>query len=269
MNIQFEKPTISILGCGWYGKAAGAALIAAGATVKGSATTELKKDKLTSLGIIPYVVNVGYDSEIIPPGFFECDLLIICIPPKFRAAEENAYLSKISCIIELIEAYAIKKIIYISSTGVYGDYNRVVNELDDPLPDNEKGRILFEAEQMLVCNNLFKTTVLRFAGLIGPGRDPGRFFAGKINIPNGQAPVNLIHLDDCVGITLEIITKEYFGYLFNACMPDHPDKATFYTSASLSSDLPAPVFLNEINKWKIVNSVNVVLLNYKFKIPVL
>ncbi len=215
------------------------------------------------------MINIGYDNAIIPPGFFKCDILIICIPPKFRTAEENAYLFKISHIIKLIETNVIEKIIYISSTGVYGDYNRMVDELDDPLPDNEKGRILFEAEQLFARSNHFKTTMLRFAGLIGPGRDPGRFFAGKINIPNGQAPVNLIHLNDCVGITLEIITKEYFGYLFNACMPNHPDKATFYTSASVRSGLPAPVFLNELNKWKIVNSVNIDLLNYKFKVPVL
>jgi len=58
---------------------------------------------------------------------------------------------------------------------------------------------LYRSEQLFHENTNFQTTVIRLAGLIGPGRNPARFFAGKTNIPNGNAPVNLIHLDDCIG----------------------------------------------------------------------
>ncbi|HAP82964.1 MAG TPA: NAD(P)-dependent oxidoreductase, partial [Enterobacteriaceae bacterium] len=34
--------------------------------------------------------------------------------------------------------------------------------------------------------------------LVGPGRHPGRFFAGKSG-PNGNHGVNLVHLEDVVG----------------------------------------------------------------------
>ena len=40
--------------------------------------------------------------------------------------------------------------------------------------------------------------ILRLAGLVGPGRHPGRFFAGK-SAPDGQHGVNLVHLEDVIG----------------------------------------------------------------------
>ena len=54
----------------------------------------------------------------------------------------------------------------------------------------------------------FNTTVIRFGGLIGYDRMPGKFLTGKKDLPNGDAPVNLIHRDDCVQIIYQIIKNE-------------------------------------------------------------
>jgi nucleoside-diphosphate-sugar epimerase len=108
----------------------------------------------------------------------------------------------------------LQKVIFISSTGVYADLNMEVNELTDPQPDTVSGKILYEAEELFRQQIKFKTTIIRFGGLIGLGREPGRFFAGKKDIPNGLAPVNLIELNDCIGITEAILNKNAFGYTF-------------------------------------------------------
>jgi len=134
------------------------------------------------------------------------------------------------------------------------------------LPDTESGKILLEAERLLQSQTSFKTTILRFGGLVGPGRHPGRFFAGKKDIPNGRAPVNLIHLNDCIGIGLAVIEQNTFGHLFNAVSPAHPQKADFYTNAALQGGLPAPEFLDELSNWKIVNSAELPVLGYEFKV---
>jgi nucleoside-diphosphate-sugar epimerase len=258
---------VSILGCGWYGKALAISLIKKGITVKGSATSAEKLSQLADTGIIPYSVQFNADSESFDPEFFQCDILVISIPPKFRKGETAGYLPKIHRIINILLKYQIKKVIYISSTGVYGDHNAEVNEVSDPQPDSESGRLLFEAEKLFQKERAFKTAIIRFAGLVGPGRNPGRFFAGKKDIPNGMAPVNLIHLDDCVGISEAIIEKDAFDYLFNACSPDHPQKAAFYKNAALKANLPVPEFINELLQWKVVNSINLQkVLNYKFKV---
>jgi nucleoside-diphosphate-sugar epimerase len=237
-------------------------------TVNGSSTSDKKLAQLSSEGILPYSVQFDADSENFDPGFFECDVLMISISPKFRKGETGEYLPKIQRIIDATLKYQVKKVIYISSTGVYGDHNNEVNELSDPNPDTESGIILLEAEKLFQRETGFKTTIIRFGGLVGPGRHPGRFFAGKKDIPNGLAPVNLIHQQDCVGISEAIIEKAAFGYLFDACSPAHPTKADFYGRTALEAGLQAPEFINELNNWKIVDSVNLKsVLKYEFKVP--
>ncbi|MDR3695115.1 SDR family oxidoreductase [Mucilaginibacter sp.] len=257
---------VSILGCGWYGKALAADLLKKGTIVKGSATSPEKLEVLDSLRILPYLAIFDSKEKTVDPGFFKCDVMVISVPPRLKAGEDGEYLAKIQQAINACMQYGVKKIIYISSTGVYGEVNHEVSELDDPKPDTASGLILFEAEQHFQKETSFKTTVIRFGGLIGPGRHPGRFFAGKSNIPNGLAPVNLIHQDDCVGITTAIIDQDTFGYLFNGCSPDHPAKAAYYREMAEKANLPAPQFINELKNRKIVNSNNVPgILKYEFK----
>jgi nucleoside-diphosphate-sugar epimerase len=261
------KTNISILGCGWYGSALGKALIADGIQVKGSTTSAAKMDDLEAQGIQPYIVNFSPGEEIYDADFFDCNVLWIAIPPKSRSGEGAVFIEKVKGIIKAIKSHNIQNVVFISSTGVYPDSNQRVNEETDPQSNTEAGRILFEAENLFRAEDIFKTTIIRFAGLIGPGRNPGRFFAGKKDIPNGDAPVNLIHLDDCIGLSKAILAKRAFGYLFNGCSPEHPIKADFYTQAALSSGLEKPEFIRELREWKIVGSVNVgSVLDYKYKV---
>ncbi|HEY9000880.1 MAG TPA: SDR family oxidoreductase [Mucilaginibacter sp.] len=258
---------VSILGCGWYGKALAKDLLQKGITVKGSATSTEKLDGLRELGISPFVVQVNADQLNYDADFFKCDVLVISIPPGLKKGEGSSYLPKLNHIIQAIQENNIQKVIYISSTGVYGDHNKTVTEIDDPNPDSESGKMLLEAENLFGSKAGFKTTIIRFAGLVGPGRHPGRFFAGKKDIPNGLAPVNMIHLDDCVGIGSAIIEQDAFGHIFNACSPDHPAKEDFYKDAALKGGYEAPKFLHELKTWKVINSVKLKsILNYTFKI---
>jgi nucleoside-diphosphate-sugar epimerase len=191
--------TVSILGCGWYGLALAKALMARGETVKGSTTSAEKLMALKAEGIIPFLIDLSADEAAYDTNFFRCDVLVIAIPPKSRSGEGGEYVPKLQRVINAINQHQIKKVILISSTGVYADLNMKVNEVAAPQPNTASGKILLEAEELFRQQTAFKATVIRFGGLIGPGRDPGRFFAGKKDIPNGLAPVNMIHLDDCIG----------------------------------------------------------------------
>jgi len=258
---------ISILGCGWYGKALAIELIKQGVKVKGSTTSVEKLDLLAAERILPYRIDLSADNKHISDEFFTCDILWVSVPPKARAGKGQEYIAQIKTLIDIIKTQLIKQVVLISSTGVYGDNNKTVNELEEPKPDSEAGKILLEAEKLLKKETAFTTTIIRFAGLIGPGRDPGRFFSGKTNIPNGDAPVNLIHLDDCIGISCAILSKQMFGYTYNASAPQHPSKAQFYTQAAEHSQLQQPQFANEKNNWKIIESLNVpALLQYTYKV---
>ncbi len=261
--------TVSILGCGWYGFEFAKSLVNKWIKVKGSTTTTGKLAMLAEYGIAPYQIDLSPDNEIIESDFFICDVLWICIPPKARAGQGAEYITKLERLIPHIIDNHIKEVVLISSTGVYGDNNTEVTELDIPEPDSESGKILLSAENLLKAQADFNTTIIRFGGLIGPGRDPGRFFAGKKDISNGDAPVNLIHLTDCIGISNAILDNQAFGTTYNAVSPSHPTRAEFYTEAAIRSGLDEPEFINEKQNWKIVNTINVDrILGYQYQIAI-
>lgn len=256
--------TISILGCGWYGTALARALVNEDFKVKASTTSADKIASLQSTGAIGYIVNLGAESSASDSDFFQCDVLIISIPPKRHAGEHNEYPKKIRAVAEIAQEAGVKSLIMISSTSVYGDSNKEVQESDPLNPDTDSGRAIEEAENIIKSYTSFKTTVLRFGGLIGPGRNLGRFFAGKTNIPNGLAPVNLLHLEDCIALTMHVINSEAFGYTFNCCSPDHPSRKDLYTLVAERSGLEKPEFVDQLTKWKQIDG-NLITSTTKYK----
>lgn len=258
---------ISILGCGWFGVELAKDLIAQGYTVKGSSTTAQKLPILQQYGIIPFLVNFQESEENFNADFFDCDLLWICIPPKRSTAEQHTFLSKIERISAAAAKHNVKQVVFISSTSVYRDANSTVTEKTLPDPESDSGKAILAAESVLQHQNAFCTTIFRFGGLFGPGRDPGKFFAGKTDIPNGNAPVNLIHLSDCIGLSNKLLQTEAFGYIYNACSTEHPTKKDFYTLAAQKSALIVPSFINELLRFKLVDSENIPKhLNYIFTV---
>ena len=136
-----------------------------------------------------------------------------------------------------------------------------------PQPESESGKIIFAAEEILKQHTGFTTTVIRFAGLIGPNRNLAKHFAGKTGITNGLAPVNLIHLTDCIALTQTLIEQKAFGKIFHGVSPHHPARADFYTKNCLVNGLETPQFNNELLTWKQIQSVNVPkFLNYHYQI---
>ncbi|MEP6737061.1 MAG: SDR family oxidoreductase [Chryseolinea sp.] len=262
--------TISILGCGWFGLPFGQRLVTLGYTVKGSTTSKDKLSLLHKSGITPFLLNLSPAAfGEIDKTFFDCDILLIAIPPKLRSSSQADYLDGIGKAIHYINEHSVRNVMFVSSTSVFGDENRNVNENDTTTPDTDSGKVLVIAEQLLRAQTNFTTTVVRFAGLIGPGRNPGRFFAGKTNIPNGRAPVNLIHLDDCCGVCVTIIQSMVLGHVIHACSPHHPQKQEYYTRASKQSGLPEPQFVDELMHWKIIETTNSdKLLSYQYRIHI-
>lgn len=261
---------ISILGCGWLGLPLAKQLVQKGYTVKGSTTSSDKLELLKNLGIIPYSIIVTAE-EITgsTEDFLEnSEVLIINIPPKLRAAEKEDFVSKIQLLIPPIEKSTVSKIIFVSSTSVYADVNEVVTEDSVHEPSTESGRQLLTSESILKSNTSFQTTVVRFGGLIGEDRHPIRFLAGRKNIENPEAPINLIHLEDCIGIIVSIIEQDCWGQTFNAVTPFHPSRKEYYLQKALDMNLDLPEFNNSsVSNGKTISSAKVQkVLNYCFKI---
>lgn len=238
---------ISILGCGWLGLPLAKALLGNDFSVKGSTTSVEKLSVLENLGIQPFLVVLSEDkTEENLTGFLEnSKILIIDVPPKLRGTEKENFVSKIKNVIPFIEKSSVENVLFISSTSVYGEDNLIVTEETELNPDTESGRQLVQAEQLLQSNPNFKTTILRFGGLIGEGRHPIHFLAGRKNLDNPDAPINLIHQKDCIGIILKIMELNSWNETFNAAAPSHPSRKNYYTQKAIDFNLALPEFNSE------------------------
>ncbi len=261
---------ISIIGCGWLGLPLAELLIYKEHVVKGSTTHREKLDLLSSKNIRPFLINLNPDETIGNiNGFFESDILIINIPPGRKDDIVTFHPAQINFLIDQINNSRIKKVLYISSTSVYGNENKILTEEDETNPETDSGKALFISENLLKKEDGFETTIVRFGGLIGKDRNPAKYFAGRKNISGGDIPVNLIYLDDCLEIIYQIIDKNIWGTAFNACADEHPARSEFYTLAAGKLNLEKPMFIKgEKNSFKIINSNKLKnTLDYKFKFP--
>ncbi|HEY1196692.1 NAD-dependent epimerase/dehydratase family protein [Flavobacterium sp.] len=264
---------ISILGCGWLGFPLAKKLIENGNSVNGSTTSEHKLSILDNVGINPFLITVKSESisENIADFLAQSEILIIDIPPKLRAAnpdsERKLFVEKIENLIPFIEKSKIKKVLFVSSTSVYGDDNSKITEESIPNPETDSGKQLLLAENLLLKNKNFETTILRFGGLIGEDRHPIKFLSGKENIENPDAPVNLIHQNDCIEIIEAIINQSKWNEVLNAVAPFHPTRENYYTQKAIEMNLPLPKFSSQqSNIKKVISSEKIeTVLDYKFR----
>ena len=260
-----EIKTVSILGCGWFGLAFAKALVKAGYIVKGSTTSTEKLADLKSVGIQPYLLNLNENADL-PSEFFDTDVLFVSVPPRAKTNQAQNYAEKLKRVAQSA-AGSIKQLVFISSTGVFEDGNFEVNESSQPNPVSAAGNALLRAENLWENYPQFNITIIRFAGLIGPNRNLAKFFAGKTDIPNGKAPINLIALQDCIGLCLSLLQTQQFGGVYHGVSPHHPTRETFYTQLCEVSGMDKPTFKDELLEWKQINAVNVTdKLGYAFEV---
>jgi len=262
---------ISILGCGWLGLPLAKALLQNGFSVNGSTTSTEKLSVLENSGIRPFEIILESDSVSENTDAFlqGSETLIIDIPPKLRGNSKEDFVGKIETLIPFIEKSSIENVLFISSTSVYSEADLVVSEETLAQPETESGRQLLVSEQLLQNNTNFKTTILRFGGLIGEDRHPVKFLAGRENLDNPDAPINLIHQEDCLGIIQKIIANHSWNEVFNAVTPFHPSRKDYYTQKALDLNLDLPKFNTEnpsAGKTILSDKIKTVL-NYTFTKP--
>lgn len=262
---------ICILGCGWLGLPLAKSLIEKGHSVKGSTTSREKLNTLSSKGIIPYKIQLfeeGVQGDI--TAFLgNANVLIIDIPPGLRSDPEVNFVAKINRLLSYIEKSGVQKVLFISSTSVFKDEKDFPVYLEEVKPNGiaENALQLIAAEDLLQSSEIFETSILRFGGLIGPGRHPVNYLSGKVDLKDPEGPVNLIHLEDCIGIIEAIIEKDTWGDSFHGVHPTHPTRKEYYSRKAKENSLASMSF-NEISssKGKFIKSNKVeVFLEYQFR----
>lgn len=231
---------VSILGCGWLGFPLAKHLVEHGHDVKGSTTRESRLPLLEQAGIDAYQLMAGPNAFDDNTRFLQADILILTLPPK---RGEGGYLEKIVSLFVHFKEAGIQRILFTSSISVYGNEKGLVTEDTVVHPDTASAAEIVALENALRASFPL-TTVLRLGGLTGPDRHPITSLAGRTDIPDGDAPINLVHLNDCIGIIKTVIDQNRWGEIFNVVPPYHPTKRAYYTQKAAERNLLPPTFLH-------------------------
>lgn len=249
---------VSIIGCGWLGFPLAQHLVKSGCVVRGSTTSKSKIEKLVEHNIIPHQIKVTDQIVGDTASFFECDVLVINIPPGRRNPfVEVDHPKQIELILDGATLTDVGHVIFTSSTGVYKNTGGIVNENGILEPGRSSGKALVAAEK-IITNYPHSWTILRMSGLVGGDRQPGRWFAGKSDLPGGDTPVNMVHLDDCITAISKVISGVDKSDFYNLCADKHPVKRQFYNLQSEKLGTERPSFQDGTVPFKIVD-------NQKFK----
>lgn len=204
--------------------------MARGYRLKTSTTSARRLPALAALPSEACIVDIGKPLDNID-AFLQSDTLIVNITSKD--------IDGFGRLLRKVEASAIEAVLFVSSTSVYPANCRSVSEAAG---EESADHPLVIIENLFRHSDQFRTTVVRFAGLIGGSRHPGRFFRAGTIVKNPDANVNLIHRDDCINIIKRIVVNDLWGETFNACADTHPSKREFYSQAAKMLGAPPPEF---------------------------
>ncbi len=218
-----------IIGCGYVGLPLGAELVRQGHEVFGVRRTTAGDAQMIAAGIKPLQADITKPSDLAKlTGSF--DWVVNCASSSHGGAEEyrEVYLKGNANLVAWLAANPPKKFVYTGSTSVYGqtDFSQV-KETSPTSPAAETAQILVQAEQALVeaaQQKKFPSVILRVAGIYGPERGHAfrQFLDNEVKIPaKGERIMNMIHVDDLVGIIIAALKNGRAGEIYNA-VDDEP-----------------------------------------------
>lgn len=212
---------ILIAGCGYLGKRLAEALLASGHEVWGLRRDVEHLEDLKEKGLQPL------SGSLLNPGSLrqipQVDLAVFCQAPSREGDNyPDTYLAGTKNLMFALQRKLPKKLIFISSTSVYGLRDGSwVDENDEPdaqgysnAEGEEKAKALLDAERYILKNSV-PGIVLRLGGIYGPGRH--RLMAlkqGKLKPDFSDHYVNRVHVDDAVAAIQLLIEKGKAGEIY-------------------------------------------------------
>ena len=264
------KERIGVLGCGWLGLGVAQSYVADNFIVHGSRQSKKGADSLQKHGVHGFVVQISenHDSGNLTEFLNGVSRLFLTIPPGLQKNPKRDFVAMIHQLLPHIHSSEVKEVVFTSSTGVYGPQQGLVSPSIVPQPQTESGRQLLEVESLLRSQDGFSTQIVRLGGLLGDDRHPVKQLAKLPVVDNPQAPINLIHKSDAIGLLRHLAEQAPWQSIYHGVAPWHPTRQYFYEQAAKEMQLPLPRFAEEPgNTNKIITDPQLESLGYAFFEP--
>jgi len=223
-----------IVGCGYLGGRVADALTLGGRPV--FALTRSRADELTARGIRPILGDVTDPGSLQQLPEVERVVYAVGMDRSAGKSMREVYVGGLRNVLAALPG--APQLTYVSSTGVYGQTSgEWVTEASPTDPTDESGKVVLEAERAL-REVRPDATILRFAGIYGPGRLLRKqpLLKGDPYIGNADKFLNLIHVAD--GVRAVLAAESVTGRTFNIADGTPVSRRDFYTH--LAQLLAAP-----------------------------
>jgi nucleoside-diphosphate-sugar epimerase len=232
---------IAVIGAGWLGLPLCEKLKSKGITVLATKRTAEDAEQVTYNGVDAFAYSLG--DEALPGPLTKCHLYIINIGAGRGRFDKDVFAQQMKTLIALCLDDKRKKLIFVSTTSVYGERVREVKEDAQVEPISASAQAHVAIEDFLFENFASQCTILRLAGLVSEDRHPAVHFEGKKDVTQAHRMVNLVHRDDAIAAIEKIIEKKMFGRIFHLCSSEHPTRKDYYCWAAEQMELVPPEFL--------------------------
>ncbi|MCW8109641.1 NAD-dependent epimerase/dehydratase family protein [Alteromonas ponticola] len=230
---------ITLCGCGWLGNYL-LPVLADDFQVLGTTRSPHRAEQIKKNGGAVYLFELGDNpSELCQQS--ENATVILNIPPGRHHQEFNTYSQQMCSLIDAFMAHHARHLIFISTTSVYGEKERIVTENSELIPQTGSAKSHCTIEAYAKQRAGDAATIVRLAGLVGPDRHPVTSLSGK-QLSQANRVVNLVHIHDVVIALKRVVEQGAASKTLHLCSLVHPTRKDYYTQCAMKMALPLPIF---------------------------
>lgn len=236
-----------VFGCGYLGRRVAMRWLAAGDRVVAVTRSEQTARQFTELGLEPLVADVTKPETLRALPAAETLLYAVGYDRSGGPSIGEVYADGLANVLAAAPP-AVGRVIYISTTGVYGDAGGDwIDEATPPAPSRDGGQASLAAEEILRTSPYASRSMsLRLAGIYGPDRLPylAQLKAAEPIAAPSAGWLNLIHVDDAA--TTVLTAADHPAPPPVVCVSDGqpPLRLDYYTEMARLLNAPPPTFID-------------------------